>query len=101
MSAPKASGTLTVTAKDIAFDKECLAAPADQAFTVTLENKDTLPHNVAILKTHESTDTLFSGNLVSGPDKSTTYNVSALPAGSYHFHCNVHPDQMKGTFLVK
>jgi plastocyanin len=93
--------TLSVTAKDIEFDKSCLAAPAGQAFTLEVENKDSVAHNVAILQSHESTDSLFTGDLVTGPDKSVTYDVPALPAGTYHFHCIVHPDQMKGTFVVE
>jgi plastocyanin len=91
---------LSVSAKDIKYDKACLAAPADKAFTIKFDNGDALPHNVTILKSHESTDAFFTGELLTGPGKSTTYNVSALPAGTYHFHCMIHPDQMNGMFIV-
>lgn len=96
------SGTaLAITAKDTSYDKHCLAAPAGKAFTIKFQNDDALPHNVTILTSHTSTDSFFSGDLLTGPNKSTTYNVSALQAGTYHFHCMVHPDQMNGTFVVK
>ena len=31
---------------------------------------------------------------------SVTYQVDALPAGSYFFRCDVHPTQMTGTFVI-
>jgi len=96
------SGTsLAITAKDIAFDKSCLAAPAGQAFTIKFDNNDALPHNVTIQTSHTATESFFSGEQITGPNKSTTYKVAALQAGTYHFHCIVHPDQMNGTFVVK
>ena len=37
------SGTsLTITASGTMFDKDCLAAPASQAFTISYDNKDSL-----------------------------------------------------------
>jgi plastocyanin len=96
------SGTsLSISAKDITYDKSCLAAPAGKAFTVKFDNGDALPHNVTIQESHTATTSFFSGDLLTGPNKSITYNVAALPAGMYHFHCMVHPDQMNGTFIVK
>jgi plastocyanin len=96
------SGTaLSITAKDTAFDKHCLAAPAGKAFTIKFQNDDALPHNVTIQASHTATESFFKGDLLTGPNKSTTYNVTALQPGTYHFHCIVHPDQMNGTFVVK
>jgi plastocyanin len=92
---------LTITAKDTAFNKACLAAPAGQAFTIKFDNNDALPHNVTIRTSHEATSDLFSGELLTGPNKSTTYKIGAMAAGTYHFHCTVHPDVMNGTFVVK
>ena len=90
---------LTVSADDVSFDKACLAAPADQAFEIAFNNKETVAHNVAILAAHNSTEAVFSGETFTGP-RTTTYRVDALAAGIYHFHCSVHPEQMKGTFVV-
>src|SRR5687768_7245164 len=43
------SGTaLTIAAKDLAFDSNCLAAPANQPFTIALDNQEAVLHNVAI-----------------------------------------------------
>jgi plastocyanin len=93
--------TLSVSAKDVAFDKTCLAAPADEAFTINFENKEAVPHSVVILKEHTSPDALFSGETITGPNKTAAYKVNALKAGNYHFHCSVHPSQMQGDFIVK
>jgi plastocyanin len=93
--------SLSIAAKDISFDKNCLAAPAGQAFTIKFDNNDALPHNVNIQVSHTSNEAFFTGEQITGPNKSITYQVKALAAGTYHFHCIVHPDQMNGTFVVK
>lgn len=95
-----AGTSLSLKAKAIKWDTDCLAAPAGQAFTITIDNTDTVAHNVAILASHSATDALFRGDLVQGPKK-VTYDVPALPPGTYVFHCEVHPTQMLGTFVVK
>ena len=51
------------------------------------------PHNIVIAKDEASTSTnpIFRGDLVSGPD-TVEYKVPAIDeAGSYFFHCEVHP----------
>lgn len=102
--APKAacspSGTsLAIIAKATSFAKECLAAPAGKAFTIELDNQDADTHNVAIYRNKQAQDKLFGGEIFAGPKK-MTYNVNALAAGTYFFRCDVHPEQMTGTFVV-
>jgi len=100
------SGTnLQLTAKAIAFDKSCLAAPAQTAFTLAFDNQDPgTPHNVHILAADPATNpgaqSLFTGQIVTGV-ATTDYKVGALPPGTYFFQCDVHPPQMHGTFVVK
>lgn len=88
----------TLKAKDSKFDAECLAAKADEAFTVDFVNEDSFPHNVSIYKDKDASDELFKGDNVNGGEK-TTYNVTAQSAGKYYFRCDIHPD-MDGTFVV-
>jgi plastocyanin len=97
----KPHGThLGITAANLAFDTDCLAAPANQALTITFDNKDAgTPHNVHILTAMDGS-TLFKGELITG-SKTVTYRVSALQPGTYHFHCDSHPDSMQGTFIVR
>lgn len=94
--------SLTLTASGTAFDKNCLAAPAGQAFTLAFDNKDAgTNHNIVILRSHTDTgQPLFRAPLVQGA-KTENLNVGALPAGTYAFHCEVHPARMSGTFVVK
>jgi plastocyanin len=87
---------LSISAADLSFDKDCLAAPADTAFTIAFDNTSQVLHNVAIL---DGGTALFTGPTFTGP-KITTYDVPALPAGTYTFRCDVHPTQMTGTFVV-
>lgn len=90
---------LRITAFDSKFDKDCLAAPANQAFTIDFSNLDrNIPHNLAIYEDQTGRKTLFKGELVDGPGKAT-YSVPGLPGGTFYFRCDPHPE-MNGTFVV-
>lgn len=90
---------LEIKAFDVKFDKDCLAAPANQALTIDFSNLDRgIPHNVAIYQDETAGKMFFKGELVDGPGK-TTYSVPALPEGKLFFRCDPHPE-MKGTFIV-
>jgi len=91
--------SLSITAKDHKFDKNCLAVAAGQAFTIAFDNQDADRHNLAILPSHTATQTFFQGDILTGP-KSITYSVPALKPGTWHFHCEIHPNLMNGTFIV-
>jgi cytochrome c oxidase subunit 2 len=93
---------LTIVAKDIAFDQKCLAAPADEPFTITLDNQDDgIPHNISIAADAGWNDVLFTGATFNGI-ATQTEDVPGLPAGNYFFRCDVHPiPAMSGTFIVK
>ena len=92
-----AGASLSISAKDKKFDKDCLAAPADQDFTIAFDNQDaTVRHNVAI---YDGNKELFKGEIIVGPNK-TTYAVPAQPAGTYQFRCDPHDETMVGTFVV-
>ena len=92
--------SLALTAQNITLNTDCLAAPANQAVTIRYESKDSVTHNLAILESHTSPEPLFRGDLFQAP-KTTTSSVPALRPGTYAFHCEVHPSQMQGTFVVK
>jgi nitrite reductase (NO-forming) len=96
------SGTaLKISATNVTFDTDCLAAPAGQPFTITFDNMDpAIPHNISIYTDSSATTNLFKGDLVTGP-KTVTYEVGALKPGTYFFRCDVHPTTMFGTFVVK
>ncbi|MFZ5853803.1 MAG: cupredoxin domain-containing protein [Chloroflexota bacterium] len=101
--APAASGapaatTLQVTAQNIQFDKSELEAPAGQPFAIEFNNQDAgVPHNVAIKDANGQE--VFKGEIFNGV-ATRTYQVPALPAGTYTFYCTVHPN-MTGTLTIK
>ena len=97
-----ANGTaLAIGADDKKFDKDCLAVPAEQAFTIEFDNRDLARgHNVAIYDTANGNNkALFKGEVIRGPSK-TTYSVPAQATGTYEFVCDPHAETMRGTFIV-
>jgi plastocyanin len=97
------SGTGSVlreTAGALSFGTVTLRAPADTSFTIVFDNQAPgVVHNVAVYRDASAAESLFTGDLITGP-KTVTYHVSALPAGSYFFRCDAHPQQMTGTLVV-
>jgi plastocyanin len=88
---------VTQTAENVSFILPTLLAPAGRPFTIGFDNKDSVPHNIAI---KDASGTVkFKGDLVTGP-KVMVYQVPALAAGTYTFLCDVHPT-MTGTLDVK
>jgi plastocyanin len=88
---------VSLTAENISFVETQLQAPAGKAFTLAFDNKDSVPHNVAI---KDASGTVkFKGEIVTGP-KAVVYDVPALAPGTYGFLCDVHPS-MTGTLDVK
>jgi plastocyanin len=88
--------TVTVVAKDLKFTTPAVSAKAGSPFTIAFDNQDGAPHNVAI--SDASGAKVFKGEIVA--DRKVDYQVGALPAGTYGFICEVHPD-MKGTLTVE
>lgn len=101
-SGAPAGDTVTVVATSpTKFDTPQLTAPANKPFTLVFDNQDpTAPHNVVITKPDGSKVDMGDTAPFTGPEK-RTYQVPALAAGSYPFHCEVHPVAMKGTLTVK
>ena len=91
------AASVQVAASGIKFNTDCVAAPAGQPFRIVFDNQDPDQHNVAI---YEGSKSLFRGEIFGGP-KTETYRVPALAAGTYTFQCDVHPQQMQGTFKVE
>ncbi len=97
--APADPGTavINLTAQNVAFDTSNLQVPAGKPFVIHFDNKDSIAHNVGI---YQGGKEVFTGQIVTGPT-TVDYQVPALSAGSYTFHCDVHPSQMTGTLVAK
>lgn len=93
--------TVQLVAKNIQFVQTKLVVPSGKPFEISFRNDDAgTQHNVQIFDNKQRTGTaLFSGPLVTGV-ATATYDVGALDAGTYYFHCEVHPT-MIGTIEAK
>ncbi|MEP6475704.1 MAG: hypothetical protein ABJC60_00370 [Actinomycetota bacterium] len=86
------------------FDESTLSFPADTPVALEFDNQETgIQHNVAIFTQDPAEVTgqtpLFSGAFITGPARDT-YNVQPLAAGTYFYHCDVHPGTMMGQITV-
>jgi plastocyanin len=93
---------IDLVAQNIAFDKSTITVPAGAEVTIVFDNKDEgVPHNFSLYKTPEAVDQLFDGEIITGP-KTINYTFKAPETpGKYFFRCDVHPNQMTGTFVVE
>lgn len=94
--------TIGLVAKGIAFNTSKITVPAGAQVIMNFDNQDGgVPHNVAIYQSSTVTNTIFKGQIITGPSKTTyTFTAPSKP-GTYYFQCDVHPTQMNGQFVVK
>ncbi len=83
--------TVSVTATDFKFDPETLTAKAGEATTFTIKNDGAVKHNLTIKDLKVNADV----------DKGKSASQSVTPtAGTFEYHCEYHPTQMKGELTV-
>ena len=90
---------VAITAENIAFAESEIGVAASTPFTLVLDNRDAVPHNVSIYGGQSGQDRRFEGAVFSGPS-TRWYAVPALAPGEYRFVCDVHPN-MTGRLVVK
>lgn len=83
--------TIEIIAANIAFSPVGIALKAGQKVTLKLQNDDKVKHNLTVedLKVNKDVEAGQSGTATITPK-----------AGTYQFHCEYHPQQMKGTLTV-
>lgn len=83
---------MVITADNIAWDTDSIEAPANQDFTIVVDNKDEgVQHNLDIK------DTEFKTELETGVS-AQVLRIN-LPEGEYQYVCDLHPN-MTGTLTV-
>jgi plastocyanin len=83
-----AGGEVDVAIADFTFDPANITATVGQ--TVTFTNNDSAPHTATL-----DDGSCTTPNINENASSALTFNA----AGTYPFHCNVHPT-MKGTITV-
>jgi plastocyanin len=87
-----------IVAQNNVFSPSTLEVTAGKAFTLTLDNKDAAPHNVAIFTDSSASESVSIGEIVSS--KQVSQQVPALEKGEYFFRCDVHRE-MTGTIVAE
>jgi len=100
---PAASGpvTLNVVATDNAFDKTALQAKAGQEFTLVMENKGQLPHNVHVYQSKGGPSVAASEPQVTMAGQKGTLKAKIDKSGSYYYQCDFHAAEMTGTLTMQ
>jgi len=99
-----AGGPIAVSATNDKYDKSEIDVKAGTPVEVDFTNNDSTPHNI-----HFYTDSSASKDLAPGSGSSDTIVKKGgtekltftVPApGTYYFHCDFHPDTMKGKLVA-
>jgi plastocyanin len=92
-----AGASVTIQARNIAFDPDIVTLPAGQPLRLVLDNQDAgIGHNLHVFQ--GSTDIAQSPTVI-GPG-TTTVELGTLAPGRYQFQCTIHPS-MIGTVIVE
>jgi len=100
-SCPVSSGAISLTAKNISWNTNCLAVPAGAPVSLTINNQDAgIDHDVDIR------DAVGKAVIQDQPHtpggQTSIYQYNALQPGTYTFICSVHPiGPMTGVLTVK
>ncbi len=100
-NAPDSKTVIKVVAARVRWVPTTLAAPAGQVWHVQIDNQDGPPehHNFVVASGKTVSERIYqSTNFNKG---TFTFDVPALPAGTYLFICTVHPDVMTGTLELR
>jgi plastocyanin len=93
-AAPTAApASLTVVARGFRFEQTELAVDAGAQVTITFDNRDTASHNLDI-------EGVAKTDIFAGPGQRTLTFTAPAP-GTYAYRCDVHPNIMRGTLVVR
>ncbi len=92
--------SLNLVARQISWDKSCLAVVAGRPFRISIKSEDVgIAHNFAIWESPATKHRLYLAPDFTGP-VTRTFTVPALKPGKYYFQCDIHGPAMAGTLIV-
>lgn len=99
---PVPSNPFRVVATDNQFDKAEIVAGPNAEVTITFVNNGAAKHNIHFLdkKGGATLADGAQGEIIDGGGTETKLTFTTPGAGDYYFLCDLHPDQMNGTFKV-
>lgn len=102
MQSDPQNATVGLVAKNIAFNTSTITVPAGANVIVNFDNQDAnIPHNFAVYTDSSAKTTIFKGQTITGPAKTTYTFMAPSKPGTYFFRCDTHPTQMTGQFVVQ
>jgi cytochrome c oxidase subunit 2 len=91
---------LSIVAKDVSWNTNCLAVPANAPVSLSVSNRDPdVDHNFAIYDSFSQTKKFFQTGRFPGV-ATKGFKIATLPPGRYYFQCDVHGPSMSGVFIV-
>jgi plastocyanin len=100
---PVPADPFTVVATDNKFASTTLVSAPNIDVTFTLVNRGRAKHNLAFYNQKGGSELAPGavGEIIDGGGKTVDVKFKAPGPGSYYFQCDVHPDQMVGTYEVR
>ncbi len=100
INCPSHGPAVSIAAKDISWNTNCLAVPPNAPISITVANRDAgIDHNFAIYDSFGQTKKFFQTGRFAGV-ATKSFQIAALPPGRYYFQCDVHGPSMSGVFIV-
>jgi cytochrome c oxidase subunit II len=100
LTCPEHTGSVSVTAKNIAWNTNCISIGDQEGITLTVANLDQyIDHNFAIYDSPLRKQRFFQTGQFAGV-QTRSFQLPILPPGRYYFQCDVHGPGMSGVFIV-
>jgi plastocyanin len=95
------SGEINVVVEGTSFSVERIEVQAGATTTITLDNRDALRHTLTVYVGEEPEGDIAADTGQVEARESGEAVVFFASAGEHAFRCEIHPDKMAGTLVVR